>query len=202
MRCVSLHSTTLEAPGNAWTSSMKNRAPVAGCADRIIRPAELPIRCQRRTGRLKLGKAIAFEGHQHTVRHPERVYASTMLADHASEGSCDTQKTPRAGTRDHKSVYASRDKIIRSLAEGLWELPQAAQDDCTCGSLQPEPRGARGGGDRDGTPRILRALRYVDSELALPPSAIVLCSLTFSATASILLISLEEPDTMVSDNYS
>ena len=44
-------------------------------------------------------KCTALVAHQHTVRHPEGVDALTMLVGRASEGSCDTQKVPRAGTR-------------------------------------------------------------------------------------------------------
>ena len=77
-------------------------------------------------------------------------------------------------TRCQKPVCASQDRILRSLPEGLRELPQAVQDNYTCGSLQPELRRARGGSDQGHTPRILRTLRYVGSELVLPPSAIAL----------------------------
>ena len=59
-------------------------------------------------------KATALVAHQHTVRHPERVSASTMVVGRASEGSGDTQKAPH------------RDWILRSPAERWRELPQAA----------------------------------------------------------------------------
>jgi len=108
-------------------------------------------------------RAIALTRSAKLICHPERVHRSTSLTDNASEGSCRPNTAPRAVTRSlavsdrrlayllnlllmtrwQKRVCASQDKILRSLAEGLRELPQAAQDDYTCGSLQPEPRGSR-----------------------------------------------------------
>jgi len=52
-------------------------------------------------------------------------------------------------TRGRRPACDSQDKILRSLAEGLWEPRQAAQDDTTNGFLQPEPCSSRDGGGQD-----------------------------------------------------
>jgi hypothetical protein len=56
---------------------------------------------------------------------------------------------PLLMTRCQKLVCASQDKILRSLAEDLRELPQVAQHDTTCESLQSESRAPRDGGAQD-----------------------------------------------------
>jgi len=123
--------------------------------------------------------AVALEAHHHTARHAERESSQqcrqtmsvrylvivrrrgvlgkilrTLRVRSSAKSRLSWALNSLLMTSSQEPVCASQDKILRSVAEGLRELPQAAQDDYRCESLRPESGGARDGGDRDDAPSI------------------------------------------------